>query len=169
MTLPIETARFELRRLTTADVNERYLGWLRDPQAERYITAATTTRDLDELRAYVRARVDRPDVLFLAIVDKATGLHVGNIKYEPLDRESGYAVMGLLIGDPEYRGRGVAREVLEASTAWLKVHHGIDEVILTVDAAHDRAIRAYEAAGFAIGSSPHYPASAGVMSMIRRQ
>jgi [ribosomal protein S5]-alanine N-acetyltransferase len=169
MKLQIETPRFDLRPLTVGDVSERYLGWLRDPEAERYISSSVTTRDLDDLRAYVQARVDRPDVLFLGIFDKATGLHVGNIKYEPLNREAGYAVMGILIGDPAYRGTGVAQEVLEASAVWLKAHHGIDEVILTVDAGHERAIRAYEAAGFAMGESAHYPRVGGVVSMVRRQ
>lgn len=169
MSALIETTRFHLRPLTVADVTERYLLWLHDAEAERYISSSAATHSLSDLRDYVQARVDRPDVLFLGIFDKKTGAHVGNIKYEPLNSEAGYAVMGILIGDAAYRGRGAAAEVLDASSAWLKRHRGIGEVILTVEARHDRAIRAYTAAGFGVEESPHHPlAHAGLVSMVRR-
>jgi RimJ/RimL family protein N-acetyltransferase len=166
--MEIETSRFRLRELSEADVTERYLQWLRDPDVRQHIASSSLTRDLDDLRAYVRARAGRGDVLFLGIFDRERGTHVGNIKYEPLDSDAGFAVMGILIGDPAYRGSGAAAEVLDASTAWLKAHRGIHEVVLTVDGGHARAIRAYEAAGFRPGESPHYPPLPGLVSMVRR-
>ena len=53
--------------------------------------------------------------LFLGVFEKVTNKHIGNIKYDPIDSESKVAVMRILIGDPEWRGRGVAEEVLSAS------------------------------------------------------
>src|SRR5579862_7812111 len=87
----IRTARFLLRELTERDATERYLKWLADPEVNRFIVTARATTELGELRAYVRARSGRDDVLFLGILDGATGQHVGNIKYEPLDSARGFA------------------------------------------------------------------------------
>jgi RimJ/RimL family protein N-acetyltransferase len=164
----IPTERFLLRPLTVLDVTERYLSWLREPGARQYITAASQTRELDDLKHYVASRCGRDDILFLGIFEMQGGLHIGNIKYEPVSRETGHAVMGIMIGDPEYRGRHVAGEVIDASVAWLAAHRGIREIVLGVSESNTAAIRAYEKVGFAIASTPHLPpALQGALTMVR--
>jgi ribosomal-protein-alanine N-acetyltransferase len=165
----IGTPRFVLRELEVADASERYLSWFADADARRYITAAATTVALADLSAYIAARMNRRDVLFLGIFDRATGLHIGNVKYEPLDESRGYAVMGILVGDHGFRGKGVAREVLDASTEWLRAQRGIREIVLGVETSNTGAIRAYEAAGFVIEATPHIPeVKAGAVTMVKR-
>ena len=167
MTVAFDTERFHLRELSEADVTDRYLGWFRDPVATRYISSAAATRELSDLRKYVGERVGRDDVLFLGIFDRAGGLHIGNIKYEPLDSHQGYAIMGILVGDPAYRGKGVASEVLKVSAQWLRSHRGITQIILGVGSDNRAAVRAYEAAGFVVESSPHIPGShPGAITMV---
>lgn len=153
----IRTARFRLRPLTVADATQTYLGWLRDPAAARYIDAAAGTTALADLRAYIQAREGRSDVLFLGIFESATGTHIGNIKFEPIDDGAGVAVMGILIGDPSWRGRGVAPEVLHATAEWLRTHRGIRQIALGVSASNTPAIRAYQAVGFVAQPSPFIP------------
>jgi aminopeptidase-like protein/RimJ/RimL family protein N-acetyltransferase len=156
----IRTDRFTLRPLTEADASERYLGWLADADARRYIYAASGTRNLDDLRQYIGDRAGRANVLFLGIFDNATGTHVGNIKYEPVDPTERYAVMGVLIGEPEFRGQGVTAEVLVASAHWLRDNCDIEEIVLGVDADNARAIRAYERIGFVRADTVHIPSPA---------
>ncbi len=158
MGIEIPTPRFLLRELTVEDATNRYLAWFRDPQAAQYITAAADTKALADLRHYLHERVDRDDVLFLGIFDRQTSLHIGNVKYEPVNSREGYAVMGILIGDAAWRGRGVAGEVLEVSGMWLRQHRGISQIVLGVSASHAHAIRTYESAGFVIELTPHIPA-----------
>jgi len=102
----IRTERFLLRELTEGDVTQRYLDWLSDPESGRFIAAAATVRKLSDLRQYVRERTGQSNILFLGIFEKASGLHIGNIKYEPVNSDSGCAIMGMLIGDPAYRNKG---------------------------------------------------------------
>lgn len=153
----LETPRFRLRELTLEDVTERYLGWFRDTEAARHIASAAATRDLSDLREYVAARLNREDVLFLGIFDRTTGEHIGNLKYEPVNAAEGYAIMGILIGEPAYRGRGVAAEVLAESARWLRDRRQIKQIVLGVSTDNARAIRGYQAAGFAIEDSPYMP------------
>ncbi len=155
MTVEIRTERFRLRELTVEDVTDRYLEWFRDREAEKYITTAAATKTLSDLRAYVLERVDRNDILFLGVFDQATNVHIGNIKYEPVNTEQGYAIMGILIGDPAYRGKGVAAEVLDASARWLREHRQIAQILLGVSADHPAAIRTYQSIGFVIEDTPH--------------
>lgn len=141
-----------LRELTVADVTERYRDWLLEPEAKKNISA--TTDSLSELVQYVADRTQREDVLFLGIFDKLSGLHVGNLKYEPVNTELGYAIVGVLIGEVEYRGRGVATEVLVESTAWPKENRQINQFLLGVWKANLGAVRVYEKAGFKLAETP---------------
>jgi [ribosomal protein S5]-alanine N-acetyltransferase len=161
----IETARFTLRPLTEADASDQYRAWLQDAEAQRYIKAAAETRSVQDLRSYIADRIGRHDVLFLGIFDRATGRHIGNIKYEPVDSARGYAIMGVLIGDRGFRGTGVTGEVLPASAAWLKANRGIREIVLGVDRSNTAAIRAYEKSGFVQGPTPHLPGNADIYTM----
>ncbi len=155
----LRTERFVLRPLTEADATPTYLGWLRDPVAEKYIQASATTHELEDLRSYIRARQNREDVLFLGIFEPESGRHIGNIKFEPIDEAAGYAVMGILIGDVQWRGQKVTPEVLRATGAWLREHRQIRQMVLGVSASNTAAIRAYEAVGFIKAASPWLPIS----------
>lgn len=157
MTVRIETRRFLLRELSERDVSARYLSWFEDPDAQMNISAAATTKKLEDLRQYVAQRTGRDDVLFFGIFDKTSGAHVGNVKYEPVDSTLGYAIMGILVGDASYRGKGVAAEVLTSSGEWLKEHRNIREVALGVHRNNAGAIKAYEKVGYRVASTPHIP------------
>jgi RimJ/RimL family protein N-acetyltransferase len=93
-------------------------------------------------------------------------VHIGNIKYEPVDSVKGYAVMGILIGDPDYRGLGVTPEILRSSGEWLKEHRNIKQIILGVNKDNLGAIRAYEKSGFARATTPYLPQSPHSFTMV---
>jgi ribosomal-protein-alanine N-acetyltransferase len=164
----ILTDRFRLRELTLGDVTDRYLAWLDDGDARKYIAAAKTANDLATLRRFVAERSNRDDVLFLGIFGKATGLHIGNIKFEPVDHVRSYAVMGILIGDPDFRGKGVTAEVLTATGWWLHQRLHIDQIVLGVHRDNHRAIRAYEKVGFVVETTPFIPETADTTTMVWR-
>lgn len=164
----IVTPRFVLRDLREEDITPRYLEWFTDPAAQKHIAAAAGTHTLSQLRAYLAERTGRPDVLFLGIFDRTTGAHVGNVKYEPVDAAQGYAVMGILIGDPAYRGKGVAGEVIGASGRWLRASAGITDIVLGVQRDNAAAIQAYQRAGFVVEPTPRISVSDDALTMVWR-
>lgn len=168
--LTIFTERFFLRELVPEDANETYLGWLNDSAIQRFITSANKTHTQAELSAYVCSRLNRDDVLFLGIFEKQSGKHIGNIKFEPIDTIESYAVLGMLIGDESWRGKGVAGEVIDASIDTICVQRGVKEIILGVELDNKSAIRAYEKVGFQIEPTNRIsvdPSSA--TTMVRRK
>jgi ribosomal-protein-alanine N-acetyltransferase len=146
----IKTTRFRLRSLTVADASPRYLSWLSEDYVLHFINGATGDNQLEELKAYVSQREGREDVMFFGIFTHA-GEHIGNIKYEPVDSRLGVAVMGILIGEIAWRGKGVAGEVIYASAMWLRKNRGISQIVLGVDRDNIAGIRAYEKLGFVEG------------------
>jgi ribosomal-protein-alanine N-acetyltransferase len=144
----IVTNRFVLRPLRWDDVSDHYVSWLSDQATSQYINAAASKPNLAHLRQYVLERSGREDVVFLGIFEKITGLHIGNIKYEPVNSKLGYAIMGILIGEPDWRSKGVAGEALLASAEWLRQHCDIRQILLGVNRTNIGAIRAYKKVGF---------------------
>ncbi len=153
----IFTNRFLLRPLTLDDVSDRYASWFNEPAIGQYISAAASKPDLDTLRQYVLERSGRDDVIFLGIFEKITGLHIGNIKYEPVDSELGYAIMGVLIGESCWRGKGAVAEVLLASAEWLSLYRNIRQIVLGVSRSNTAAILAYRKVGFIEESTEFIP------------
>lgn len=105
-----------LRRLTAADVGERYLSWMLDPEVTRYLESRWETHTLESLREWV-ARHDRRDTLLLAILRADSGEHVGNLKIGPFHPHHGTADLGLMIGDRASHGRGIGSEAIALATS----------------------------------------------------
>lgn len=146
----IFTPRFLLRSLTVNDASTRYSAWLDEQSVSAFIHGSSVGHSVEQLREYIKERLEKENVLFLGIFDKESLVHVGNIKYEPIDPASGYAFMGILIGESSWRGKGVAPEVITFSAQWLHNQLGINEIILGVDINNRPAIRAYKKAGFEV-------------------
>jgi len=144
----ITTQRFLLKPLAIDDVDHRYLSWL-NVKANKYIEYAKSHPSIEGLKNYVGERENRQDVLFLGIFTKEAQ-HIGNIKYEPIDTKSKSAVMGILIGDNNWRGKGVATEVIKASSSYLVDQYGIETILLGVDKNNKAAIIAYQKIGFKV-------------------
>ena len=144
----LETDRFVLRELNTGDATPRYLSWLQNVDIQKWIQTAEGTTKLNDLKKYVEIRMFREEVLFLGIFEKRSLQHIGNIKYEPIDKQHGTAVMGVLIGDADYRGKKVFEEVFQVSTQWIKNHMNVNTIYLGVEEENHSAIRAYRHAGF---------------------
>ena len=144
----ITTQRFLLKPLTINDVSHKYLSWLR-LEVSPYIEYAKNSPSIEELKSYVSERENRQDVLFLGVFTKEAQ-HIGNIKYEPINNKRKNATMGILIGDDDWRGRGVAIEVIKASGNYLANQHGIKTILLGVDGSNKAAVSVYQKVGFKI-------------------
>ena len=67
---------------------------------------------------------------------------------EPFLMHRSHAYLGFIYVTPSHRGRGVSRLLIDALATWA-TQHGVTELRLEVYAENQRAIRAYEHAGFA--------------------
>ena len=143
----IKSKRFYLRELDDDDVNNDYLKWVSDLSNE-YIINKDSNYSIQKLKEYVNQKHFNKESLLLGIFTNDNNKHIGNIKYEPIDSIKGVAVMGILIGNIGWRGKGVATEVINISAEWLYENFNIKNIFLSVDVKNVGAIRAYEKSGF---------------------
>ena len=85
--------------------------------------------------------------IFLGIFNNTR--HIGNIKFEPIDFIEKYAIMGVLIGDKEWQGKGVFKEIFKQTSKEL-YSLGINKIYLGVDTNNFNAISSYIKTGFKI-------------------
>jgi RimJ/RimL family protein N-acetyltransferase len=137
-----------LRELTIADASQEYCDWLNDSETNAYLETRQST--IEELKAYIQKRVDHPNSFFVGIFDKGNDAHVGNIKLEPIDWENKKATFGILIGNGDYRGRGIGTEATKLIVDYAFDKMGLDEVDLGVIDKNRAAIRCYEKVGFKV-------------------
>lgn len=75
----------------------------------------------------------------------------GYARIEPADRHylkhTQHAYLGFMYTEPDFRGKGINRMIIAALEAWT-LERGITEMVLEVYHGNNRAIRAYEQAGF---------------------
>ncbi|EJC82697.1 acetyltransferase, ribosomal protein N-acetylase [Rhizobium leguminosarum bv. trifolii WSM2297] len=161
----IATQRLFLRPLRQEDATQRYLDWFRGPASER-IYSSDLMNETDDLRRYIAERQAREDVLFLGIFERTSGDHIGNLKYEPISEKEFVATMGIFIGEPSARGKGIAGEAIQAANSWLKDRRRIRKIVLGVETNNIAAIRAYEKIGFLFEECEEISPSASTLSMV---
>ena len=136
----------ELRPLTVAD-SATSVQWRNDPEIWRF-TASAPDREisLDDEMAWARRVTAAVDERRYAIV--ADRRHVGNIYLTGIDHAAATAEYHVLIGVRDMWGKGVAERASRILLGIAREELELRTVHLSVNDAHDSAIRLYERLGF---------------------
>jgi RimJ/RimL family protein N-acetyltransferase len=137
-----------LRFLSLDDVNKTYLSWLQDDEVMAGL--ATSGYTIENLLEYVSSKINNSTVAFFAVCDNTTGEHIGNVKLDFYDQKANLAELGILIGNKNYWGKGIAYEACK-----LVIHYGFNEmnlrkIYLAVYESNPAAKKVYEKLGFVI-------------------
>ncbi|HKG91509.1 MAG TPA: GNAT family N-acetyltransferase [Gemmatimonadaceae bacterium] len=110
----------------------------------------TRNRTPADYAKFMIAQLADPDVVVLVADDNGDviGYAYGAVEgYDYMSLRGPAGVLHDVIVDPEYRGRGVARLLLDAALAHLK-SRGAPRVVLTTAERNEEAQRLFESAGF---------------------
>jgi [ribosomal protein S5]-alanine N-acetyltransferase len=146
--LKLSSENIYLRLLTLSDVNENYLSWLQDDEVMAGI--ATTGYTLDNLKAYVESRIQNPSTVFLAICDRESNKHIGNVKLDFYDEKANVSELGLLIGDKNYWGKGIGFEACRLIMTYGFNEKKLRKIYLAVYENNPLAKKLYEKLGFVL-------------------
>ena len=131
-------------------VSDEYVAWLNSLAVNRYLESRFAPHTIESTREFVQTMLASPQHLFLGIHSAALGRHVGNLKLGPIDRHHGSADIGILVGDPEAWGRGVAtaaiRQLVEIARDMLRLR----KLTAGCYVSNIGSQRAFEKVGFAL-------------------
>lgn len=146
----IEGLQLRLRDVRVEDATDAYAAWMNDPEVVRYTESRFTRHTPESLRRFIETVTARPDALFLAIVVKPDGHHIGNIKLDGIDHHHGTAEIGIIIGDKDYWGHGYGSEAIESLAGYAFGVLGLRKLTAGIYANNPGSIRSFERAGFVV-------------------
>jgi len=118
-----------------------------DDEALR-LTGTQRKASLKKLRNWYATRADHADRLDLSIIDRASGQWAGEVVLNNLDRANRSCGFRIMLGDAEFRDRGLGTEASRLVLAHAFEVVGIHRVELQVYANNPRAKHVYDKLGF---------------------
>lgn len=140
--------RVTLRLCTEEDCGPRYLGWLLDPEVNRFLETRWSEQTLDSIRGFVRSQLESPNSYLFAILDNEDGQHVGNIKVGPIIPHHNYADLSYFIGERDRWGKGLASEAIALATEFGFARLGLDRMQAGLYSSNLGSRRVLEKAGY---------------------
>lgn len=144
----IEGERVRLRLVELGDCNDRYVAWLRDPEVNRYLETRWYEQTLETVRDFVRGVIAAQNAYLFAIVERATSLHVGNVKIGPIDPHHLLADVSYFIGDRAAWAKGLGTDAVRVATNFAFSRLGLHRVQAGFYETNVGSQRVLEKAGF---------------------
>ena len=139
-----------LRPLCREDLSGRYSAWMNDPEVTCYIESGIFPSTSEDLEKFFRDVTGSRNQVIMAVADKKTHRHIGNVKLGPIDWVHRRSHFGILIGEKDFWGKGVGAEVTRLIVEYAFKRLNLNRVDLGVYAEHQSAVRCYEGVGFKI-------------------
>lgn len=136
-----------LRTLVDTDVSKRYVGWLNDPELNRFLESRFTVWTLENLISYVTLQ-HQDNVFHFAICLVQEDLHIGNIKLGPINSKHLFADIGIMIGEKSCWGHGYGTEAIRLMTAFAFDQLRLKKLTAGSYSCNLASIRAFETCGF---------------------
>lgn len=144
----LEGARVALRPVTAADVGPLYVGWLNDPEINRFLESRHSESSEESVRAFVDRIAARDGDYLFAIRLAQDGRHIGNVRLGPIRAEHRLAELSLYIGDRAAWGRGYGGETVALVTRFAFEALHLNKTIGRSYAANEASTRAFLRAGY---------------------
>ena len=141
----LRTARLRLRPFAGSDIDERYVGWLRDPEVVRYSNQRFVRHDLVSCQRYLEGFAGSDNV-FVSVRTLDGDRAIGTMTAYR-NRHHRTADVGILVGAREVWGRGYGQEAWSAMLEWLLGLPGMRKVTCGTLACNEGMLRLAQRAG----------------------
>jgi RimJ/RimL family protein N-acetyltransferase len=105
----IQCGQYFVRTAQIKDASERWANWLSDPEAAHMLNVRVVKATKDDVVRYIKS-FDQRSHLLLGVFERNSNLHLGITRLD-IDYSSGTALLNILIGDKEYRHKGVTSTI----------------------------------------------------------
>jgi RimJ/RimL family protein N-acetyltransferase len=125
-----------------------YERWINDLGIARNLGVPPMPMTMEQEEAWYDGLASRPHDVAFVIYEKATWRAIGNTALHQIDHRHRTAEFGILIGEPDCRGKGYGTETARLMLDYAFTALGLHNVQLRVFAYNRQAIRAYQKAGY---------------------
>lgn len=146
----IQGKRIFLRTIKESDINRKYLKWMHDQQVNQYLEIRFEKWSKSKIKKYIKDIKNNPAYLFLAIIFKEGDKHIGNVKIGPINRIHKFAEIGIIIGEKEFWGKGLATEAIKLVTDYCFNNLGLYKLTAGAYKNNAGSIKVFKKSGFKI-------------------
>lgn len=141
---------FYLRPLKAADLDGRWSGWFNDAEVTRYQSKGFYPNTYESQKQYFDSIAgSRVDVV-LAIIDRQSDRHIGNVGLHQIDYIHRTAILGIVIGERASWGRGIGVRSWRAITNYGFDVLNLHKICATVVDGNERSLKCALGVGFEI-------------------
>lgn len=143
----IESIHYMLRPFTKSNA-ALWQVWDIDPEVQAHMPGPLNEpEDIAEQCAYIEA-CEADEEGYYWSIETTDGVTIGTVAFTEFNKHHGVADLGIVIGDKNYWGTGVATEVLTALVRYAFAHMGIVRISAEVEAENVPMTKVLEKIGF---------------------
>jgi [ribosomal protein S5]-alanine N-acetyltransferase len=114
-----------LRAIEESDLNESYRNWFNDEEVCKFNSHHRFPNYNDDMSEYYKNTIKSRNNLVLAIAEKESSRHIGNVSLQNIDFLNRTAELAIIIGNKGFWGCGIGWEACE-----LIINHGFAQLNL---------------------------------------
>jgi len=137
-----------LELLSPDNGSEEYASWMNDPEIYQYLESKWRQITVEDLKEYIKSINDGKNNFLFGIFDKATDKHIGNIKVGPIQHVHRYGDIGIIVGNKNYWGKGVATEAIKLIVQFAFEDLNLNKVTAGMYDINRGSLKAFEKNGF---------------------
>lgn len=143
--------RIFLKQMNTYDINEEFIGWLHNPDTNRFLDVRRDPPDLQQQKRYVELCISSPEKLYFGIF--LTNLSLIGSSTVSLHSQN-KAEVGIMIGDRTALGKGYGKEAVRLLIQWAS-SVGIREITAGYSVDNVASEKLFASLGFQIQKEPY--------------
>ena len=141
---------FYLRPLKVADLDGRWREWFNDPEVTKYQAKGMYPNSFESQKKYYEHLIDSRTDVVLAIVDRESERHIGNVGLHQIDYIHRTAVLGIVIGEKDAWGRGIGARSWRAITSYGFKVLNLHKVCATFIEGNEKSLKCALGVGFEV-------------------
>lgn len=140
--------KFYLRALEKSDLAGNMFQWANDSDVTHYMFMGAVPNTMERLEGEYEQLLNSKNDVVLAVIDKKTDIHIGNVGLYAINWISRSAEFRIIIGEKDYWNKSYGTEATKLTVEYAFEKLNLNKVWLGVNAEHKGAIKTYEKAGF---------------------
>lgn len=136
----LDCGKYLVRTVTVEDASDRWGNWMADPEASFMLNSPPKAMSKADIESYIM-RFDQRSHMLLGIFEKASNKLLGFIRVD-IDHAHGRFLVSMLIGEPDYRNKGVTQDITLGFRDYFFETLGLKTMLATA-LSHNRPIIHY--------------------------
>lgn len=136
-----------IRELSKEDISQKYIDWMNNYEIVKYTESKFMHHTFDSISYFIENCNNR-DNCYLFGIFANNGIHIGNIKLDNIHPIYKKADIGLIIGNRDYWGMGIASDVIEKLCEFAFKKLNLHKVYAGIYENNIASLKAFYNAGF---------------------